>query len=278
MQVLKSLAELRAARERFRHPLAFVATMGNLHAGHLRLVEAARSRAPAVAVSIYVNPLQFGAHEDLGTYPRTPEQDLEALARVNVDYVFMPRDEDIYPRGLASQTRVDVPGLSDILCGAFRPGHFAGVATVVCRLLHLIRPEVAVFGRKDYQQLLMVQRMVQDLALDIDIMGVATERAPDGLALSSRNGYLSHEDRRRAQGLYLELCRAASAVRAGAAIAEVEAAGLAALRTRGLVPDYFTVRRREDLAIPGAGDAGLIVLSAVRVGHVRLIDNVELDR
>ncbi len=278
MELFRTLGEFHAARERFTRPLAFVPTMGNLHAGHLRLIDYARAHARAVAVSIYVNPLQFGPNEDLDAYPRTPEHDLQALRQANVDYVFMPGDRDLYPHGPLAHTRVEVPGLSDILCGAVRPGHFSGVATVVCRLLHLFSPEIAVFGKKDYQQLLVVRRMVEDLAIAVDIAGVATERAPDGLALSSRNAYLSDEDRRRAQGLYLALCNAASAITAGSAIEEVEAGGLAALRRHGLVPDYFAVRRCHDLAPPRADDSALIVLAAVRVGRTRLIDNVELNR
>lgn len=278
MELFQNLGEFRTARDRFTRPLAFVPTMGNLHAGHLRLIEYARAHARAVAVSIYVNPLQFGANEDLESYPRTLEQDLQALRQADVDYVFVPGDQDLYPRGPLAHTRVEVPGLGDILCGAFRPGHFSGVATVVCRLLHLFAPEIAVFGKKDYQQLLVVRRMVEDLALDVNIVGVATERAPDGLALSSRNAYLSDEDRRRAQGLYLELCHAASTITAGSAIDEVEAGGLVALRRHGLIPDYFAVCRRHDLAPARAEDGALIVLAAARAGRTRLIDNVEFDR
>ncbi len=259
-------------------PLAFVPTMGNLHAGHLRLVEQARALAGSVAVSIYVNPLQFGPHEDLSSYPRTLDRDLDLLRASGADLVFVPDDHVLYPRGFAAHTRVDVPGLSTILCGALRPGHFSGVATVVCRLFHLVAPAVAVFGKKDYQQLLIVRHMVEDLALDVDIIGVDTVRAPDGLALSSRNAYLDPEERQRACGLYLQLRQAASAIAAGVALDEVEARALEDLRESGLAPDYVTVRRRNDLATPMRADRALVVLGAVRLGRTRLIDNVEFER
>ncbi|MHB1942129.1 MAG: pantoate--beta-alanine ligase [Acidiferrobacteraceae bacterium] len=278
MDVCRDPESLRAARRALMPPLAFVPTMGNLHDGHLRLVEQARALAGSVAVSIYVNPLQFGPHEDLGSYPRTLERDLDVLRASGADLVFVPEDRALYPRGFAAHTRVDVPGLSSILCGALRPGHFTGVATVVCRLFHLVAPEVAVFGKKDYQQLLIVRRMVEDLALDVDIIGVDTVRAPDGLALSSRNAYLDSEERQRASGLYFQLRQVALAVAAGVAPEEAETRALEGLRGSGLAPDYVTVRRRDDLATPVRDDRVLIVLGAVRLGRTRLIDNVEFER
>lgn len=271
----RALAELRAQRRR----IAFVPTMGNLHAGHLRLVDEARRYAEAVVVSIYVNPLQFGPQEDFAAYPRTPAEDQALLAARDVELLFRPGDGEIYPRGLEAMTKVEVPGLSDILCGAFRPGHFRGVATVVNRLFNLVQPDVALFGKKDYQQWLIIRRMVEDLGMPVEIVGIETVREPDGLAMSSRNRYLSSAERRIAPRLYATLCAARDRlVAGGASVAEVEALAAAELTTAGFRPDYVSVRRAEDLAAPGPADQRLVILAAAWLGRARLIDNLELTR
>ncbi|MFP5349561.1 MAG: pantoate--beta-alanine ligase [Gammaproteobacteria bacterium] len=277
----RRVAELRAylahMRER-RQRLALVPTMGNLHAGHVRLFTEARRHADAVIASIYVNPLQFGANEDFGTYPRTPVEDREALLAANVDLLFMPEDADIYPRGPAAQTTVEVPGISDVLCGAYRPGHFRGVTTVVNRLFNVIAPEVALFGKKDYQQWLVIRMMVADLGLPIEIVGVDTVRETDGLALSSRNRYLNAAERAQAPMLYQTLQQAARRVRAGAAPASAETEAADALRQGGFRPEYVSVRRAADLGEPRADERELVVLAAAWLGRTRLIDNVEFTR
>jgi pantoate--beta-alanine ligase len=269
----REIAALRAAGKR----IAFVPTMGNLHAGHLRLAQVARERADIVMASIYVNPLQFGANEDLAAYPRTPLEDRAALEREGVDLLFMPTDREMYPRGLEVMTKVEVPGLSDILCGAFRPGHFRGVATVVNRLFNLVQPDVAVFGKKDYQQLLVIRLMVSDLGLPIEIMGVDTVREPDGLAMSSRNNYLNPEERRIAPVLFATLREARERLLAGADVAETENRAMEQLKTTDFRPDYVSVRRQQDLAAPDKADQRLVVLAAAWLGRTRLIDNIELE-
>lgn len=277
----RRVAELRAylahMRER-RQRLAFVPTLGNLHAGHARLFTEARRHADAVIASIYVNPLQFGANEDFGAYPRTPVEDREALLAANVDLLFMPDDADIYPRGPAAQTTVEVPGISDVLCGAYRPGHFRGVTTVVNRLFNLIAPDVALFGKKDYQQWLIIRLMVADLGLPIEIVGVDTVRETDGLALSSRNRYLSAAERAQAPMLYQTLQQTAQRVRHGAAPASAETEAGDALRQSGFRSEYVSVRRAADLGEPRADERELVVLAAAWLGRTRLIDNVEFTR
>lgn len=281
MVVAESVAELKvfvAAMRRAGKRIAFVPTLGNLHAGHMRLVQVARERADIAVASIYVNPLQFGPNEDLAAYPRTPGQDREALERERADLLFLPDDRDMVPRGIDAMTRVEVPGLSDTLCGAHRPGHFRGVATVVNRLFNLVGPDVAVFGKKDYQQLLVIRRMVSDLGMPVEIVGVDTVREPDGLALSSRNNYLSAGERRAAPRFYALLRALRERVLlAGQAIAALEQQALAELVTSGFRPDYLSIRRQDDLAGPGAGDRRLVILAAVWLGRTRLIDNIEVD-
>jgi pantoate--beta-alanine ligase len=273
-QLRAAVADLRAGGRR----LAFVPTMGNLHAGHRRLMEEARRRADAVAVSIYVNPLQFGPREDFAAYPRTPEADRAVLREAGVELLFAPEEREIYPRGRERHTQVEVPELGEILCGAFRPGHFRGVTTVVARLFHLVTPDFAVFGKKDYQQLLIVRLMTADLALPIEIVGVDTVREPDGLALSSRNNYLDADERRRAPALYAALARLRERVQGGAAPAQAEREAAEALGRAGFRVDYISVRRREDLAPPEPGDRALVALAAAWLGRTRLIDNVEFER
>lgn len=253
--------------------IALVPTMGNLHAGHLTLVRSARALAGRVVVSIFVNPLQFGPSEDFAAYPRTLERDVEQLAAVGADLLFVPTVGAMYPRGQGDHTRVEVPGLSDILCGASRPGHFVGVATVVCKLLNLVQPDLALFGEKDFQQLLVIRRLVEDLSLPVEVHGLPTVREPDGLAMSSRNAYLEPAERALAPGLYRALQRAAERLSGGCVVDEVETQGLRELAAGGLEPEYLSVRRVSDLAPPGPDDRDLVVLAAARLGRARLIDN-----
>jgi pantoate--beta-alanine ligase len=251
--------------------------MGNLHAGHLRLIEHARAGADAVVASIYVNPLQFGPNEDFAAYPRTLEDDRSRLAAAGTDLLFAPGDAEIYPRGPQAQTVVEVPGVSDILCGAFRPGHFRGVTTVVNRLLNLVQPDVAILGKKDYQQLLLIRLMVADLGMNVAIEGVDTVREADGLAYSSRNGYLSADERRAAPLLYATLRDLADALRTSGAGAEEALQGARArLREGGFRPEYLELRRRTDLATAGAADREAVLLAAAWLGRTRLIDNLEV--
>ena len=270
------IADWRARGQR----IALVPTMGNLHAGHLSLVEAAQARAERVVVSIFVNPMQFNDKQDFASYPRTLEDDRRKLEDVSVDLLFLPEQAALYPRGLESSTRVTVPGLSDILCGAFRPGHFAGVATVVCMLLNIVQPDLAVFGEKDFQQLLLIRRMAHDLHLPVEIVGMPTRREEDGLAMSSRNHYLTPEERRRAPALFQVLSHARETIlqHSGACdFRDLEADAMERLRERGLRPEYFSVRRARDLALAGPEDKDLVVLAAAWLGSARLIDNVRVQ-
>lgn len=258
--------------------IAFVPTMGNLHAGHVRLMQEARHHAQTVVASIYVNPLQFGQNEDFDSYPRTPSHDKVALLSAGVDVLFRPAESEMYPRGKIVQTFVEVPGLSDDLCGRFRPGHFRGVTTAVNRLFNLVTPDVAVFGKKDYQQWLLVRLMTEDLGLPVEIIGVDTVREPDRLAMSSRNNYLSPEERKVAPRLYEALCRLRDRVlREGMHLAAAEENGVIDLQTDGFRPDYVYVRRQSDLQRPEAQDRRLVALAAAWLGRTRLIDNVEFE-
>ncbi len=258
--------------------VAFVPTMGNLHAGHLDLVRVAGERGDSVVVSIYVNPLQFGENEDLDSYPRTLEADSAALGDLDVDIIFLPDDRTMYPAGLEEQTKVMVPELSETLCGRFRPGHFVGVTTVVNRLFNIVQPDIAVFGKKDYQQLTIIRRMVRDLAMPVGVVGVDTIREADGLAMSSRNRYLTPKQRAVAPGLHKTLREARDALRRNETdTVGVEAQGYRKLSDLGFSPDYFSVRRQSDLAAPGPEDESLVILAAARLGQARLIDNVEVE-
>lgn len=257
--------------------VAFVPTMGNLHAGHQRLMEEARRRADVAVASIYVNPLQFGPKEDFASYPRTPDEDKALLHRAGIDVLFAPDEAAMYPRGRERHTVVEVPQLGDILCGAHRPGHFRGVTTVVARFLQLVKPDIAIFGKKDYQQLMLIRLMVSDLAMPIEIVGSETVREPDGLALSSRNGYLSPPERQTAPVLHRTLSRLKNQVQSGIGFKTAEGEALAELRTAGFRPDYVSVRRAADLGEPADNDKSLIVLAAAWLGRTRLIDNLEFD-
>lgn len=264
----------RAAGER----IGCVPTMGNLHEGHLTLVREARRLAPRVVATIFVNPLQFGPTEDLAAYPRTPEQDQAGLAAAGCDLLFAPTVATMYPGAQQTQTRVEVPGISDLLCGASRPGHFIGVATVVCKLFNMVQPDLALFGEKDFQQLLIIRRMAADLAMPVEVLGVPTVREPDGLAMSSRNGYLTSGERAQAPALYRTLSVAAEALVAGRPVPQVETEAAAALAVAGLRPDYVSVRRAADLGEPTAADRELVVLAAAYLGRARLIDNLRVSR
>ena len=274
MQILHTIAELRAAVGAGR--AALVPTMGNLHAGHLALVAQAKASGAPVVTSIFVNRLQFAPHEDFNTYPRTLENDADMLRTAGCDFVFAPSEAEFYPEP-QGYTVQPPPALADILEGHFRPGFFTGVCTVVLKLFNTTQPRLAVFGKKDYQQLMVVRNMVRQLALPIEIQAGETARADDGLALSSRNAYLSAAERREAVALSAELRRIAQALRGGnTGLAALEAQAMDSLRARGWLPDYVAIRRQADLATPQPGDAR-VVLATARLGQTRLIDNLEVD-
>jgi pantoate--beta-alanine ligase len=280
MITVAELGDLHSQVSRWRAVggVGFVPTMGNLHAGHLSLVREARQHADRVIVSIFVNPMQFGGGEDFDSYPRTLERDAAMLEDEGADLLFAPSANTIYPIPQDQQTRVEVPGLSDIFCGASRPGHFVGVATVVCKLLNMVRPDVAVFGKKDFQQLMVIRRMVEDLAMPVQIMGVDTLREADGLAMSSRNGYLTESERQVAPSLYQVLTELRDAlVNGDRDFAGLERQGSERLNERGLKTDYLAIRRAEDLALPEVADRELVVLAAAYLGKARLIDNLEVS-
>lgn len=280
MLTLHDIAELRAhlnLPRRDGQRIALVPTMGNLHAGHLALVDAARRDADVVVATIFVNPLQFGAGEDFERYPRTLEADTQALARHGCDIVFAPSANTLYPQGRDHQTQVSVPQVSEGLCGANRPGHFAGVATVVSLLFHLVQPDTAYFGRKDYQQLTVIRKMVTDLHFSIDIVGVPTQRAEDGLALSSRNAYLSTAERQRAPALYRVLCQVRDALQGDEPPASALREGLASLAAEGFKPDYLELRRTQDLGPIALETRETILLVAAHLGTTRLIDNLPVS-
>ncbi len=280
METVTTIAAVRAKIHAARSGgarIGFVPTMGNLHAGHLALVDTARQHADLVVASIFVNPLQFGPLEDLDAYPRTPDADRAALEDHGAALLFAPEVTEIYPEGTALQTRVSVPGLGDVLCGASRPGHFDGVATIVTKLFNVVGPDVALFGRKDFQQLTLIRRMVQDLAIPVTIIDVPTARAEDGLALSSRNQYLTPGERARAPALYRALERAAGRLVAGDNDhARIVADAREELLAGGFEPDYVEIRSRDSLGQPEPGEPELVVLAAARLGRTRLIDNLAL--
>ncbi len=274
VRIVESIAELRAALQG-AHAVNLVPTMGNLHDGHLSLVRLARQRPGVVVTSIFVNRLQFTPSEDFSRYPRTFERDVELLGSAGCDIVFAPPEAEMYPE--PQQYHVTPPGpLADLFEGAARPGFFTGVCTVVVKLFNIVRPDVAVFGKKDYQQLLVIRNMVSQLALPIEIVAAETVRTAGGLALSSRNGYLDTAQLIEAVELSRTLRGMVAAIRAGATgFADLEQAALASLRARGWQPDYVAVRRARDLGVPGPGE-DLIVIGAARLGDTRLIDNCEV--
>lgn len=280
MQQLNTIAELRGLRSLWRsqhQSCALVPTMGNLHDGHLRLVEHAKTRADKVVVSIFVNPMQFGANEDLDRYPRTLAADKEALVKAGADAVFVPSVAEVYPRGVEGQSVVSVPHISTILCGHSRPGHFDGVATVVCKLFNMVQPDLAVFGKKDYQQLKVIRLMTKDLCMPVDIVGVDTVREPSGLAMSSRNGYLTEEQRQQASVIYQSLQHLAQVIQQQG---DPEAARISIIqqwRTQGIELDYLEIRRQFDLMPIAPEDKALVILAAAYCGGTRLIDNLEVN-
>lgn len=280
MQIIDQIPPLRALIGEWREAhlrIALVPTMGNLHAGHLELVRVALTHADRVVTSSFVNPLQFGAGEDFARYPRTPWRDAELLRASGCHCLFAPEEAEVYPNGREGQTRVEVLDLSDILCGASRPGHFHGVATVVTKLFNMVAPDLALFGEKDFQQLLIIRRLTADLNLPISIIGVPTMREPDGLALSSRNSYLTADEQAVAPRLYGILRAAATALLDGQPIPVAEREAQAALAAAGFLPDYLSVRRRNNLAPAHAQDHALVIVAAARLGKARLIDNLTVD-
>jgi pantoate--beta-alanine ligase len=281
MQTVQDVPALRAAIRGWRaqgQTVGFVPTMGNLHAGHQSLIKLARARAERVVASVFVNPTQFGPNEDYDRYPRTLAQDQAALAEQNCDLLFAPDVATMYPYGPAHSVSVRVPQITDTLEGAHRPGHFDGMATVVCKLFNLVQPDLAVFGQKDFQQLKVVERMVRDLGLPVKVVAAPILRADDGLALSSRNQYLSAEERARAPLLHDTLQKMRELLALGHRWLAVVQTAAARLERAGFVPDYVAIRRAEDLAEPAEGEReGLLALIAARLGGTRLIDNLRFD-
>ena len=281
MKTVRTIASLRVNLQgwrKFDETIALVPTMGNLHAGHLSLVGVAGKLADRVVVSIFVNPTQFGPTEDFAAYPRTLDSDRRQLTRAKVDILFLPSVAEMYPHGERGGTVVSVPDLSGILCGAFRPGHFDGVASVVTRLFNIVQPDTAVFGQKDYQQVAIIRRLQADLCLPIRIVVAPTARDPDGLALSSRNQYLDADGRARAPGMHQALLACTARLQDGEReFAALEKRGMADLVTAGFRPDYFAIRSAVDLSSPTATSRKLVVLAAGHLGRARLIDNVLVD-
>jgi pantoate--beta-alanine ligase len=281
MQTVQDAAQLRAVVRGWRQAgltIGFVPTMGNLHAGHHSLLKLARARADRVVTSIFVNPTQFGPGEDFETYPRTLAQDQAGLAELDLDLLFAPEVATLYPFGPENSVSIHVPVLTDTLEGAFRPGHFDGMTTVVAKLFSLVQPDIAIFGQKDYQQLRIVERMVRDLSLPVKVMAGPTLRDTDGLALSSRNQYLTPAERTRAPQLQAALKQMRELFIQGHNRVAIEQAALSRLQRAGFTPDYVAIRREDDLAEPADGEkTGLVALAAARLGKTRLIDNLPFD-
>ena len=278
--VIDDLGRLREAVRGWKRAgerVAFVPTMGNLHEGHFSLVRLAREHADRVVASVFVNPTQFGPNEDFARYPRTPERDASGLEAAGCDVLWMPSVEAMYPFGVDGAVRVQVPGVTDVLEGAHRPGHFDGVATVVARLFLQVQPDVAVFGRKDYQQLAVIRYLVRELSFPIDIVPADTRREDDGLAMSSRNQYLTPDERARAVAIHRALGAMRDALVAGSSVVDAEAGAVASLAAAGFDVDYAVVRRR-DFRPVGPDDRELVALIAARLGCTRLIDNLEFER
>lgn len=275
MQIIHTIEALREWRKS-AGSVAFVPTMGNLHEGHLALVREAKKYADQVVVSIFVNRLQFGQGEDFDQYPRTLQQDADKLKGEGVAVVFAPDEKELYPH-VEQRYNVEPPHLQNELCGVFRPGHFRGVATVVTKLFNIVQPDAACFGKKDYQQLTVIQGFVNDLNFNINIVPVDTGRAADSLALSSRNAYLTPQERAEAPRLYRELSAMADALNSGdLAYAELEARATGNLAAAGWTVDYVEIRRADNLDVAHAGDKHLVILAAARLGKTRLIDNIEV--
>jgi pantoate--beta-alanine ligase len=281
MQTVHTISELRAfvkARRMEGLTIGFVPTMGNLHQGHLSLITETKARADIVVCSIFVNPMQFGANEDLDSYPRTLEADAAALEAHGCNLLFAPNANEVYPNGLDEQTRVDVPKLGDYHCGASRPGHFVGVATVVSKLFNMVQADLAVFGEKDYQQLAIIRKMVSDLCFPVEIIGIPTSREESGLARSSRNGYLSSSEKKTAAILYQTLLTTCAALTAGERDFELLSnQANQTLEASGFKADYFNIANPETLAPSNTQDKNFVILVAAYLGKTRLIDNITLS-
>jgi pantoate--beta-alanine ligase len=281
MQSITEIKSLRSQIKAWRQAglsVAFVPTMGNLHRGHFSLVEKAKTLADKVVVSIFVNPMQFGANEDLDNYPRTLSEDKQGLAELGTDIVFTPSVSTIYPNGLGEQSFVDVPGVSLGYCGGSRPGHFKGVATVVTKLFNLVQPDYACFGEKDFQQLQVIKTMARDLSMPVEIIGVPTMREISGLAMSSRNGYLSAEQKTTATALFKALGQCAEQLKQGNKdFTSLKAHAKQSLEQAGLKPDYFEIAQRDTLKSATLDDNHFVILAAAFLGSVRLIDNMQVD-
>jgi pantoate--beta-alanine ligase len=281
MDTVTGVDDLRARVRAWRRAgerIGFVPTMGNLHNGHFSLCEIVRSQADRVVASVFVNPTQFGPREDFASYPRTLEQDQTGLAACGCNLLFAPPVDAIYPFGPQESVRIEVPGISDVLEGALRPGHFSGVATVVTKLFNMVQPDLAVFGQKDYQQLLVIQRLTRDLRLPIEIIAAPTLREANGLAMSSRNQYLTPEERERAGVIHRTLCAMRDALHAGRPHSDIQMDARKVLEQAGLLPDYAVLRRMTDLSESDGNErTGLIALIAAKLGRARLIDNLITD-
>lgn len=281
MQTVSNILSLRELRREWQlsgQRIAFVPTMGNLHAGHLSLVKEAKANADIVVVSIFVNPLQFGAEEDLDNYPRTLAEDSAQLEALGVDILFTPTVTDIYPRGLEQQTFVEVPGISYMICGASRPGHFRGVATIVSKLFNMVQPNIAFFGEKDYQQLQVIKAMVTDLSMNVEVVGVPTKRHTDGLAMSSRNGYLTEAERVTAPTIAHVLTHIKGQIESGnRQFKQLISEGNAVLKEAGFKPDYIEIREAFTLQAASFEDKELVILGAAFLGKTRLIDNLQVS-
>jgi pantoate--beta-alanine ligase len=278
MKTVKHILDLRKQVSTWKKAglrVAFVPTMGNLHVGHMTLLKKANEVADKVVASIFVNPLQFGPFEDYEQYPRTPESDSEKLANNGCELLFLPTVEEIYPMGRELATTVNVPGISEILCGQDRPGHFIGMATVVCKLLNIVEPDIAIFGQKDYQQLMIIRKMALDLCMPIEIMGARTNRESGGLAMSSRNQYLDDDELDIAPLLYATLTAIRKKLKNGDRnFARLEKAALDTLSDNGFRPSYFEIRQALDLQKPTSECKVFVILTAAWLGRARLIDNV----
>lgn len=281
MQTVHRLSEIRAyvrAQKQAGKTVGFVPTMGNLHEGHLSLINVAKERADVVICSIFVNPMQFGANEDLDAYPRTLEEDTRLLQTRGCDLLFAPSAKEVYPHGLTVQTKVEVPELGDFHCGASRPGHFSGVSTVVAKLFNMVQPDVAIFGEKDFQQLAIIRKMTEDLCFPVHIVGVPTSRENTGLARSSRNGYLSPAEKQTAAEIYQTLIFIKSELENGnRAFHELSQEAKQRLSTAGFRPDYVNIANAHSLAPAKESDKDLVILVAAYLGSTRLIDNITVQ-
>ncbi len=280
MQVYRKISSLREQLQKHRlagESIVVVPTMGNLHEGHIQLIDLANNEADIVVATIFVNPLQFGLNEDWEQYPRTFESDCKKLTNANCHYLFFPEDNEMYPNGLAEQTCVICPTMTDILCGASRPGHFKGVTTVVTKLFQIINPDIAIFGKKDYQQLAIIKRMTQDLCMDVRIIGAPIAREQDNLAYSSRNSYIERDERPNVTQLYNSLCWIRESIAKGERdYLQLEADANQQIKQSGFRPDYISIRNADNLNNAMLDDQKLVILGAMYTNKARLIDNVTI--